>query len=48
MSEYSKIEAWSIVIEDEQGRMFEFGADIPESLSSQIDDLIRESYETTF
>ncbi len=48
MSEYSKIEAWHITIKDEHGQVFEFDADIPESLSSQIDDLIRKSYETTF
>ncbi len=45
---HGKIESWRIVLEDEHGQVTEFGTDIPESVSSQIDELIRKSYETTF
>ena len=44
----AKIESWRIVMEDENGQVIEFGTDIPESISSPIDNLIRESYKTTF
>lgn len=48
MDEYSKIDSWRIVLEDEHGQVIEFGTDIPDSLSSQVDELIQGSYETTF
>ncbi len=48
MDEYGKIESWRIVLEDEHGQVIEFGTDIPLSISNPIDEIIRETYETTF
>ncbi len=46
--QYGKIESWRIVLEDEHGQVIEFGTDIPLSVSNSIDEMIRETYETTF
>ena len=43
-----EIELWRIVLENEAGQEIEFGTDIPLSVSNSIDEMIRETYKTTF
>ncbi len=47
-NEHDKIESWRIVLENEAGQEIEFGTDIPLSISNSIDEMIRETFETTF